>query len=487
MFEKFDGSGRPPRPVQVEILSWLAQNWQSADFIAPICPTGAGKTAISRAIQIEFPEAIILCPENQLVHQGVRAYPEINHFIGKEHYRCHAAPPFSCEVRQNKSKVACQNCPHSEARARALGGVPTVANTHSFALLRFLDGYVRPRVIILDEAHRILDNLRQFSVISFSRNKWKWPSKAAHSEHAFVTWMRSEIYQLKLALKQAPMDLLPGKRKTLKTLKRILDNFRSAPQDFAIAYRFENEREYLDVKPVRLPPSLVSSFFGGSKVILLSATLLPADVAELAGDRSYLIADFPSPIPVERRPIYYQPVNYRMNFETPPKRIAASIEEILAGYGDNLPNTIIHVTFDLSAKLSPHLKRKHHVNTRDNKPEILARFKAEGGIFLAAGFAEGVDLIGDLARVNIIPKLLIPNFRDTFIEKRRGLPGGTRWLNEQVMKTVVQQAGRTTRDATDYSETWILDPNFSRFYGAVASSLPAFFKDAIHWNGKPTA
>lgn len=59
LLKRFDGSGRQPRPLQVEALGWVADNWSSPGLVIQ-AGTGTGKQAIARALQIATGGAILV-------------------------------------------------------------------------------------------------------------------------------------------------------------------------------------------------------------------------------------------------------------------------------------------------------------------------------------------------------------------------------------------------------------------------------------------
>ncbi len=120
-------------------------------------------------------------------------------------------------------------------------------------------------------------------------------------------------------------------------------------------------------------------------------------------------------------------------------------------------------------------------NNAENKIEKLEYFKKHGGVFLAAGCSEGIDLADDKCRLNIIPQLLFPSLGDPIVIKRKALVDGQLWYGLEVMKTCIQQYGRSTRHEKDWSNTFIFDPLFGMVYGQTKAHLPKYFSEAIKW------
>jgi Rad3-related DNA helicase len=263
--------------------------------------------------------------------------------------------------------------------------------------------------------------------------------------------------------------------------KRGLDE---DPQNYAIWEEHKTVRgrreSYLHVRPVKPPRFLMDKLLGADKLVLMSGTAFPTDIADLIGDRPFKFLDLPSPIPKSNRPIFYRPVPFPLNFNTDPAKIAKAVEDILDKHPGE--NAIVHVSYGLSEKIRGHFTRPILFNTTSNKDETLEKFKTEGGVFLAAGCAEGIDLSGDLARVNIIVKLNFPDLKDPTVLKRKAMEDGEEWYSLTTLKTTIQMAGRTTRHETDKSSTYVLDPNFGRLVSRYSKALPKSFTESIVWS-----
>jgi len=117
-------------------------------------------------------------------------------------------------------------------------------------------------------------------------------------------------------------------------------------------------------------------------------------------------------------------------------------------------------------------------NTKEDKADVIEAFKANGGLFVAAGCAEGVDFPGDECRLNLIPILHRENLGDRAVQKRMSLPGGRRAYDLEILKTTIQQAGRSTRGPDDWSTTIIGDPGFTRLMNQYDSELPRSFVES---------
>jgi Rad3-related DNA helicase len=188
-----------------------------------------------------------------------------------------------------------------------------------------------------------------------------------------------------------------------------------------------------------------------------------------------------SPIDVSRRRIIYKPAATQFNYKTPPEVIAAWIQEVLDEYPNK--NTIVHVTYALSKKLKTFFKGAY-VNDKENKGEILEKFKKGGGLWLASGCSEGLNFEYESCELNLIPLLPRPNLEDHIQKRRLAHPNGSRNYDIRVLKTVQQQAGRASRHEDDFSTVVIGDRGFKTLVLRRMSELPKTFTESIVWEGK---
>lgn len=484
----FDGSGRRPREVQQNALNWLAETWTQGPIAAMSLPVGSGKSAIAHAIQRQT-GAHVITPSNILIDQYGSSYPEVNFLKGRTHYTCKTAGGLSCEDWVNTlSQPACENCPYSKCRNQALEGEPTFFNPMSYYYLkRAMEG--APSVLIVDEAHQLLSMLMLLCGLRLPFSKYHFTNRCAN-EIYLLQWLDDQIIKLTKMFKQhsTNKDYASKILSIISSMKLVRQGVGENPQNYAIWIEKSDGRKkemYLNVKPLQLPRFLSQNLLQSKKLILMSGTLLPSDLNELLGERPYLYIDLPSPIAKDRRPIYYEPAPFKINFQTDPKKLVALIES----YIDRNPglNTIIHVTYSSSKRLRPHFKRKIIFNESSADKDIkVEQFKKEGGVFLAAGCAEGLDLKDNLCRLNIIPQLPYPAIGDPVVKKRMALADGELWYNMEALKTAIQAAGRSTRNENDYSKTYILDPQAGWRIRKYKDKLPRAFTESIVWTKETT-
>jgi Rad3-related DNA helicase len=477
---KFDGSGRSPRQIQVDALTWLSNNWNKANVFVIQAPVGTGKSGIARAIQLAT-NGDIIPPTNQLINQYIETYPQVNSLKGKAHYMCGSTGMTCLDAHEILDPLEYKTCEYTIRREKA-DFVGTFFNPSSLFFYNLSRQDKLPKVLVVDEAHKIREVAMDMSGKSFNSRDFMIPKSRADINVS--AWLDEAENNLRSKAKEFRKN--DDNEKAAKLLaeadgiKFIAKGFLENPENYAIeVIQNRNRTRSLVIQPISPPRYITKQLLKADKLILLSATLIPDDVEELVGGKNFMYLDLPSPIPKENRKIIYKPAPHAMNTQTDPELIAAAINKTLEQYPGL--NTIIHVTYGMAEKLYKYLPEGTLRNTSENKDEVINRFKLGGGIFLASGCSEGIDLPGDSCRLNIIPILFRLNPTDPVIRKRLGKPDGQIWYNNQVIKTLTQQAGRSTRGIDDHSTTVVLDPALPKLITNKYVTISQSLAQAIQW------
>jgi Rad3-related DNA helicase len=464
--EILDGTKQPPRDIQIHYFTHLRQQMAKYRIHGMSGPPGIGKSFIARTIQRTCPNTSIITPNNLLVDQYTETYPELNSVKGKDYYDTIGA--------------------YYAAHAAAKEGAPSIFNPLSFYYFHVRYPKVgKPSVVVIDEAHSLLDMLLLTINRSFSCKYYGIPQELSDVE--FLEWLKNRVEKL------SPIYNNPKARS--KIAERLAGHFES----FHILYEYlrdnlhkvkifyeEKEdskgrlRPYLTVQPLTAPVGLLKTIFGGARLILLSGSITSFHLEEMFPEESHIdFINYEPLAPKENRPIFYAPVSQQNR--TDPEVLAKEILKIYRQ--ENMINTVVHVSYQAAKILAPLLKEiKPIVHDKSDKHAKLQEFKYRGGLLLASGMAEGVDLPGDLCRLIIIPRLLFPNLGDQAVQKRLALPQGQLWYDLATMMITVQQIGRGVRSATDSCKTYILDPLFPRIINKTEKHLTQGFKQSIHWH-----
>lgn len=473
-----DGTGRPLFPVQRDFLAWLQE--QKSKVIAGQLPPGTGKSLIVRTIQ-RATGASVITPSNLLVSQYSGIYPSVNVLKGQQHYQCKEHCMSCSEVKELRMKP-CEGCTYRACRRAALEGEPTFYNPISLWNLAQDEEFERPSVTVVDEAHQLLSMLLLVAGESFSADKFRLPE----SLHAgdILEWLKDQLGKAtrvseSAAAKQQELKAVRALRDSQR-LMRVTEFLESDPANYVITLGEDRQRDgatlrALQIKPLLPPRPLIDSVLGTGKRIFLSGTLTRLDAQLLAPGEEITYIDMPSPIPASQRQVLYRP----WSFESP-RSLVSKCEELHREFGGP---TIVHVTYAVSEALSK-FAVSHLRNTSENKEEVVKRFKAEGGLFFAAGCAEGLDLPDGQCRLNIVPVLPRPNVGDSAVKKWLAQPGGSKRYDLETLRTFQQQIGRSTRHVNDWSVSVCLDPRLPELVRRNKQDISNSFCESIVWTGK---
>lgn len=477
-FTRFDGTGRDPRQTQIDVLKWLDDNW-GEKCLAIQAPTGTGKSAIAKALQVATRGHIIV-PSNQLLDQNQATYPDTNFLKGKEHYQC-AKHEANCRDVTEVAK-ACPECPYKKCKESAQNGDPTIFNPISKYYVKDLPD---ADTIIVDEAHKLLELLELLVSDEFSYKIYKYPPNMVLAD--FPKWCKTQAEQY-MQLAKSHENARDDKR-TLRArmrglkLHQLAHDVEAEPEAYALYEETRKEArgggavDYLVLKPVTLPRYVLKKVLGNpSRIVLLSATLPQYKAQEIFGREPFVYLDVPSPIPAKNRPVK---MGYKdFNSATNPALIASWITNRMAENPGKA--TMVHVTYAMGHAL--HKLLPHALFHRDAKEKdaTLKRFKEVGGLWLAAGCSEGVDLPFDECRLNLIPVIPYANMGDPVVKARKEKYGFT-WYERCALITLVQQVGRSTRDPADESLTIIGDKRAVQLLKKYRKELSPSFWSAIVW------
>lgn len=447
-------------------------------------PTGTGKSAILRAIQLEFPNTAGIVPSNILLDQYKTTYESLNYLKGIANYSCHEQVDYSCQDMKNIDKKPCENCPYQSSRKRALNE-STVFNPISYYYFTRMRNFERGKILVIDEAHKLINTLMLLVDISFRKGKYDYPKIT--NEVELLNWLNVLHANLHILAqrykKSGDASKVIEYTRHIEKLNFLIKSFTEKPQDFVFyeqeaTYRNTTDM-YLCIKPIKPPKWLLDSIFEGfEKIILMSATLTIDDLWEM-NIKDYVYIDMPSPIPKESRQIKYIPSGHQMNYKTEPSDVAAYIKKQLAKYP--VQNTVVHVSYGWAKKLRPFFPDAIF-NTPEDKDKVLVQFKKTGGLWIAAGCSEGLDLPGDECRLTIVPFIILGNPTDPLIAKQLSVPGGRLRYELNAIKTVIQQVGRSTRGEEDFSVSIIGDNKFPNLIVKNKKFIPISFTEAIVWS-----
>jgi Rad3-related DNA helicase len=188
-----------------------------------------------------------------------------------------------------------------------------------------------------------------------------------------------------------------------------------------------------------------------------------------------------SPFPVENRPILSFPIGKMTQNEIDNSlpRLVEAVKNILEQHKNE--KGIIHChSYKITNFLKKNIKSKRLLthSTEDREDVLNKHLKSDQPtVLLSPSMTEGVDLVDDASRFQVICKIPYPYLGDKLVVKR--MNRWKWWYPLQTAKTIVQSIGRSVRNSKDYAVTYILDSDWSTFYNKNKKYFPDDFEKCI--------
>jgi ATP-dependent DNA helicase DinG len=515
------------RPIQIEALEKTQEALMSGKkFVELELPTGSGKSIFALHASLWYTENInadakidILTSSRILQGQYMDEFKFINNLWGRANYHCDRHDT-NCEVAKtinnNTKQGACEDCPFREAMMNWSEGRVSLTNFHIHGLYSLFNPKLHENrkadVLIVDEAHMLEETINGF--VSFSLNAKTWKNlmtngKANRYEEnmtkfkdiaQFADWIRTQ-FLIDLGISEndhrKQMMYLKGQKmeQKLKVLKEV-EELKGKLERFLKDYHANTSEWVFDKQVVKGEPTWIvqplwtseimrnSVWKNYKHVILMSGTLISSKIFNhvngIEQDRSHYIS-MGSPFPVNNRPIYYYN-NGKMTYNTKAdtwERFIPVIEKILKKYKGK--KGIIHCgNYEMMEWMKRDINNDRLVFADQGNREAALNEHIERDddcVIVSPSMIQGVDLIDDLSRFQIILKVPYPALSSK-VNKQR-LKTNPEWYAWRTISDIVQAYGRSIRSETDYADTFILDGCFGDMIAQYSHMLPQYFKDAI--------
>lgn len=256
-----DGTGRMPRPFQQTALDQIKSDFDSGtQVIAGNYPPGSGKSFMARALQRANMPCDIVTSDNNLIRETYcKTYTSLNAVMGKDHYE-------SEELYFNAIK---------DART-----LPSIFNPLSYYYAR-QRGLREPDLLVIDEAHLLLDYLMYISAYVIPIRKTKVPENPK-SERDLIEWCYERYERLKLAISQT--DTPGALYQEFERMSRLRATLKEGSQNqmFQISKELVpfngRMQKCLLLTPLRTPTGLVKSLTSARRVLFMSGTMSKFDL-----------------------------------------------------------------------------------------------------------------------------------------------------------------------------------------------------------------
>jgi Rad3-related DNA helicase len=400
-------------------------------------------------------------------------------------------------------------CPYYEQVYKAIDSSQVIMNFSSFLYQTTLTrrfGKIRD-LLVIDEAHNIESQILDFVSFSLSdtllSNHNIFIPKLDSAEN-YAKWFQDINLQTHILehLNEYQRAGLTKEYDDLERLSKKLEIFmlnitRTDAEwvtEYAETYDGQKTVRSVTIKPVYAVGFADDLLFkSGKRVMLLSATILDVDVVSrsLGINRDEMAAyRMKNRFPVENRPIYVRPVakmtggKDKMQEWLP--KLVEGVESIMEKYPDK--RGIIHthnnaIMEAIVTRIKPKLFGRLITQREfpDKKDLLMMHGKRSNSVIVAPAMHEGINLIDDLSRFQVICKVPYANFYENEQLRRRVDVDPEYYLWMTAIK-LVQSYGRSIRSETDYADTYIIDEAFIRFAKDARKILPSWFLEALHYD-----
>lgn len=471
-------------------------------------PTGSGKTLIGELVRRQIGgKAVYTCSTKTLQDQIIEDFDYARSVKGRANYPTQRHPEQF--VLPGELKVSCddctgaecqlcdgfESCPYQKAKGRAAEAPMAVLNTAY--LLGEGQGersaFAGRPIAIIDEADLLENSLMGYVEVRIGRAAQRKygitpPGKKTVKE-SWLAWCDVAIPKVRAAMVATHK---PKEEKQAANLLRKLmllrDDLRDEDRTDWVYTDYESGN--IVFKPVMVD-ALARQFLWplADQFLLMSASLVSGEqMAHDLGleDGEWEVVVVESTFPVENRPVHVAPVATMTakQYDSELPKLVKAIDNIIAEHdGENI---LIHtVSYKLAADLVRQVKGNVGTYTNSlDRESALARWKESGGVMIAPSLDRGVDLPGDLCRVQVIAKVPFPYLGDKQVQARLYSRGGQEWYAVQTVRTLIQMTGRGVRSADDRCVTYVLDRSFVRLYREASKLWPEWWKASVDMTGQ---
>jgi Rad3-related DNA helicase len=439
--------------------------------IAVCAPTAFGKTismvTVARWAESMGKKANILEPDNILVDQTLKRYPDIKALHRQDWYICESLQS-SCKDVKDSSDWGefCKGCVYRKAKLEAKQAGVRVMNYHTYlANKMFAD------VNIFDEGHKLIDMLNESKIVKLWQSEHKFPDTFKELGDV-ISWIQS---------------VQPERQDAV--LDTALSELLAVKDQATISYNKRLKGKFPDVQLQIMPGStrqIPDYMWSKGKIILFSATINAEDIRNLGlSYKRVTYIEGASPIPHYNRPVLFSP-KYHLTKKVERFAIPLIVKEIDRLLAIEPGKGLIHVPYGLAASLKEVIDHPRLMwHDQNNKKDVLREFEDKspdsGAVLVASGMYEGIDLPYEAATWQLIGKMPFLSLGNPHVEQRAQI--NPTWYAWETLKKVIQATGRICRAVDDKGRTYIADASFGRLLDEdkcrQVPLIPNYYKQAI--------
>lgn len=526
-----------PRAQQTNVIDKVLKEFDSGKKYAVIdCGTGVGKSAIGLTIASKINNssnfegnyengAYFLTTQKILQDQYEKDFSKngLISLYSSSNYTCTTDKKASCKeiqtgIRSNslpeKYKSCSYNCIYKQKKKSFIDKDLGITNFSYFLTEKnYSKKLPHKKVLIVDEAHNLENELSRFIEISVSSHfsdkilKTKIPSEINTQFKAFK-WIK-EVYLEKVTSKvnfinsqiekfgitssklddfkkiTARLDMLSSHQKKISQFIEIYDKDN---------WVFDLEKSSKDNFKFIFKPIDISSYAKqylldfADYVIFMSATIISHEGFSISLGLPYEKTVFvkeESPFPVENRPVLFCPagsMSYRAIDKTLPN-LVKMLEAIFDNHKEE--KGIVHthsnkIAYYIKNNINKKYKRRILLAFGEDREKMLLKHKNSNQktVLISSSMSEGVDLKGELSEFQVLCKIPFPFLGDKVVKKK--MNKWSWWYNTETVRTIIQSIGRSIRSEDDKAVTYILDGDWKRIKSKSSGMLPSNFYKNYH-------
>ena len=519
-----------PRKQQINVINKVLEEFKNGKKYAIIdCGTGVGKSAIGLTIS----QSIINNSEYEKDFENGAYFLTTQKILQKQYeddfskstglVSLHSSANYKCSVDGNSSCKEIQtglrsnslpkkynscgyDCCYKKIKKDFMEKNLGITNFSYFLTEKSYSQKIpNKRVLIVDEAHNLENELSRFVEISISTYFAKKILKInivneLKTQFQTFLWIKNVYYTAivkkiesisrqmeKFGLTTSKLEEFSKITKRFDMLvsheKKILNFISIYDKDnwvFNVEKSNDNYKKFI-FKPIEVHEYARDYLLKyADYVIFMSATILSHEgfslTLGLPSEKTISVKE-DSPFDSSKSPIIYSPAGSMSmkNINNTLPVMVLMIKEIIKNHLND--KGIIHTH---NTKIAEFLKnnlrsRRVLIAYGENRDKVLEKHinSKDPTILISPSMSEGVNLKGNLSRFQILCKVPFPYLGDKVVGKK--IKKWKWWYDLQTTRSVIQSVGRSIRSEDDEAITYILDSDWERIYNKNKHNLPKNF------------
>lgn len=493
------------RKHQDTTIEGIVESFNSGNKLVILeAPVGSGKSPVNVALARSFNRSYIVTTQKILQDQYLNDFDDLVTIKGRNNYPCIAEEGMNCstgmcQIDRNYKCNIKENCAYNVAKEKAVVADKTVFNT-AYTFFADRRAFGKRDLLILDEAHNI--DVLASDMVSCTINLKMFDETIPIYETAqeYAEYFDELIEKIREYTNSNRRKYKSSKKKVyisnMKRGERLITKIKLFIADVEAGndWVFDRNQQYQKIKfqPVTIGRFLRTMIWDlADKFIISSGTIIDgamfmeeAGLTFCSGKANWL--KVPMTFPIKNRQIYSIPSGKmsRKYKATSIEKVSHNIEVILRKHDGE--NVLVHCNSYENAKVLAEMvnagDRPVIIQQEGKRDFALDQFlNSTNAVYLSVKMTEGLDLLYDKGRVNIIAKVPFPFLGDVRIKKRLDSENGNKWYKWKTVLEICQAYGRTNRADDDFSTTYILDSDFGYLYNTAKDMIPKWFSEAINW------